>query len=320
MNKEKESFQTTGLKMTKQAGLLERIILPIMIVLNTILFVIMAFFNAAASTPLIKGLFKNKTNEISNVAEVSITPAGWTFSTWGIIYAWQILWLIFNIVLIFIKDKNGQPLFRSPVVLSPLFHLFITFNFVLNIVWLFIWDNQDFTGAFIGIFFMTAVLYVAIVISHKNVYDAQNELSSTKWVIWLYRIFANNGLAFYATWISVATIINLAIAITYKWTDAKDRTYWISTSGVIGLSILAILLIAYFLMDIYFFEKYLRYTFSPYIQLAIALGGILSKNWSSQSPAAIFALCLIIIGPGIMLITKIISTVYKSITQRNFNN
>ena len=218
MNKEKESFQTTGLKMTKQAGLLERIILPIMIVLNTILFIIMALFNAAASTQLIKGLFKNKTNEISSVAEVSITPAGWTFSSWGIIYAWQILWLIFNIVLIFIKDKNGQPLFRSPVVLSPLFHLFITFNFVLNIVWLFIWDNQDFTGAFIGLFFMTAVLYVAIVISHKNVYDSQNELSSTKWVIWLYRIFVNNGLAFYATWISVATNLNLAIAITYTWT------------------------------------------------------------------------------------------------------
>jgi len=62
------------------------------------------------------------------------------------------------------------------------------------------------------------VLYVAIVISHKNVYDAQNELSSTKWVIWLYRIFVNNGLTFYATWITVATSLNLAIAITYKWT------------------------------------------------------------------------------------------------------
>ena len=102
--------------------------------------------------------------------------------------------------------------------------------------------------------------------------------------------------------------------------DPNDRTYWISTSGVIGLTVVAILLIAYFLMDIYFLEKYLRFTFSPYIQLAIALGGILSKNWSSQSPAAIFALCLIIIGPCLMFLAKIISTVFKSINQRNFNN
>lgn len=219
MNKEKEAFQTTGLKMNAQpVSTFTRIILPIQIVLNTLLFIIMALFNAAASTNLIKGLFQNTTNVISDGAEVSITPAGWTFSTWGIIYAWQILWLLFNVVLIFVKDKNNQPLYRSPVVLSFWFHLFISANFILNIVWLFIWSNKDLTGAFLVLFFMTAVLYVAIVISHKNIYDAEEELQSSKWVIWLYRILVNNGLAFYATWISVATTVNLAIAITYAWT------------------------------------------------------------------------------------------------------
>ncbi len=103
MNKEKESFQTTGLKMATEADVLDRIILPIIIVLNTILFVVMAFFNAAASTQIVKGLFKNNTGQVSSEAGVSITPAGWTFTTWGIIYAWQALWLTFNVVLIFIK-------------------------------------------------------------------------------------------------------------------------------------------------------------------------------------------------------------------------
>jgi hypothetical protein len=219
MNKEKEAFQTTGLKMNAQpVSTFTRIILPITIVLNIVLYILMVIFNAAASTNLIKGLFKNLTNEIARKNEVSITPAGWTFSSWGIIYTWQILWLLFNVVLIFVKDKNNQPLYRSPVVLSFWFHLFISANFILNIVWLFIWDNRDFTGSFIGIFFMTAVLYVAIVISHKNIYDAEEELQSSKWVIWLYRILVNNGLAFYVTWISVATTVNLAIAITYAWT------------------------------------------------------------------------------------------------------
>jgi hypothetical protein len=272
----------------------------------------MALFNAAASTPLINGLFKNRTGEISNAYNVSITPAGWTFSTWSIIYAWQILWLLFNVVLIFVKDKNNQPLYRSPVVLSFWFHLFITANFILNIVWLFIWSNKDLTGAFLVLFFMTAVLYVAIVISHKNIYDAEEELQSSKWVIWLYRILVNNGLAFYATWISVATTVNLAIAITYAWTENKDREYWYDISGVIGLSVVAVLLFGYFLMDIYFFEKYLRFTVSPYIQLTIALAGILSKNWNANKPAPIFALCLLVIGSGLMFITKIVSTIYRS--------
>lgn len=64
-------------------------------------------------------------------------------------------------------------------------------------------------------------------------------------------------------------------------------------------------------MDIYVFERYLRFTFSPYIQLAIGLSGILSKNWNPQEPAAIFTLVLIIIGPGLMFLAKIISTTYR---------
>ena len=68
-------------------------------------------------------------------------------------------------------------------------------------------------------------------------------------------------------------------------------------------------------MDIYFFEKYLRYTFSPYLQLTIALSGILSKNWDPNQAAPIFTLSLLIIGPGIMFITKIISTVYRVINE-----
>jgi len=66
-------------------------------------------------------------------------------------------------------------------------------------------------------------------------------------------------------------------------------------------------------MDIYVFEKYLRFTFSPYIQLAIALAGILSKNWNPNEPAPIFTLALVIIGPAIMFASKIFSTVYKVI-------
>ena len=65
-------------------------------------------------------------------------------------------------------------------------------------------------------------------------------------------------------------------------------------------------------MDIYLFEKYLRFTFSTYIQLAIALTGILVKNWNLNEPCTYLALILAILGPGIMFTTKIISTLVKS--------
>jgi hypothetical protein len=58
--------------------------------------------------------------------------------------------------------------------------------------------------------------------------------------LWCYRILVNNGLAFYATWITVATTLNLAIAITYNWVSDSDKgsPFWKSTSGIIGLSII----------------------------------------------------------------------------------
>ncbi len=96
-----------------------------------------------------EGLFKNLTGSVSASSETFITPAGWTFSTWGIIYAWQALWIVFNIVLIFIKGPEGR-YYNNPPVLTIWFHIFILINFILNIVWLFIWDNKDFTVSIIN--------------------------------------------------------------------------------------------------------------------------------------------------------------------------
>ncbi len=90
------------------------------------------------------GLFTNTTGNISNGNEVNITPAGWTFSTWGIIYTWQALWLIFNIFLIFRRHEMSR-LYREPPVLTIVFHILMFSNFALNITWLFLWDRQYFT-------------------------------------------------------------------------------------------------------------------------------------------------------------------------------
>ena len=38
--------------------------------------------------------------------------------------------------------------------------------------------------------------------------------------IWIYRILVNNGLVFYATWVTIATILNFNIALEY---DSKGN-------------------------------------------------------------------------------------------------
>ena len=63
---------------------------------------------------------------------------------------------------------------------------------------------------------LTLTLYVALIISHKNIYDASSQLKSNPVYLWLYRALVNNGLAYYATWVTVATFLNFSIALTYR--------------------------------------------------------------------------------------------------------
>lgn len=68
-------------------------------------------------------------------------------------------------------------------------------------------------------------------------------------------------------------------------------------------------------MDIYVLEKYLRYTYSPYVQLAIALIGIITKSHADKEAseaAQIYAIVLLVIGPGVMFLTKVVSSIIRT--------
>ena len=86
----------------------------------------------------LKGIFAVPQNNISDQYFTEITPAGVTFSTWGLIFAWQALWLILSIVTIFKKTEDGY-MYQKLLILTPVFHILIFLNFVSIIAWLFVW-------------------------------------------------------------------------------------------------------------------------------------------------------------------------------------
>lgn len=306
-------FQTDGLRK-RNSG--HSIPLLVAIAVNTVVFAIMIFFNIAAGQDF--GIFKNNTGTISDANEVYITPAGATFATWGVIYTWQGLWVAFQISLIFFKFGNSRLYYEPPVLTIP-FQIFIFLNFCANAGWLALWDSQLFTWSWIFSVFMAVTIYIATFIATKNAYDAEVYLNSRRLVVWLYRALVHNGLTFYGTWLTVAALLNLAITITYRWAPSGEIETYKNTSSLISLSIFTVLIAVYFSMEIFFFEKYLRYTFSHYLQLIIAFSGILGKNWSSSGSnpsAVIFTLVLAII-VGVLFIIKICSTVFRALTDRD---
>ncbi|KAJ8042557.1 hypothetical protein HOLleu_13645 [Holothuria leucospilota] len=80
----------------------------------------------------------------------------------------------------------------------------------------------------------------------------------------------------YATWCIIAMLLNLTIVLIYS----LQITQTIACTTV--LSILAVVLLIYVALDLYFFERYLRYTSSTYVTIMWALVGSLAVNWGHE--------------------------------------
>jgi len=122
-----------------------------------------------------------------------ITPAGFTFSIWGIIYTLLLIFAIYQFM-----PKNRDKSFLEQI--SILFAL----SGIWNISWLFLWHYQLVTYSPI---LMIALLTTLIVIYlHLDIGRANVSLKE--------RLAVYLPFSVYLGWISIATIANVAAALT----------------------------------------------------------------------------------------------------------
>lgn len=87
-----------------------------------------------------------------------------------------------------------------------------------------------------------------------------------------------NGLALYATWTTIATLLNFAVVLIYKWDVSNE------TATTACLSILTLMLVMWFCQENFFLDKYVRYNLTIYPVIIIALTGSMCKDFSVSSP------------------------------------
>ncbi len=134
-----------------------------------LLFVLTLVFNGlAGSVGITLGLFLNGTGDISDYYYIEITPAGWTFSIWGIIYTWQALFVIYFMTSLCRRTEQG-PMYLNPVVITPLMLGIYAVNLALNTSWLFLWDRQLMPVALVVIALLPFTLWMALMINHRLV-------------------------------------------------------------------------------------------------------------------------------------------------------
>jgi hypothetical protein len=167
----------------------------LLIIGNLVSIVAVIIVNALASILPLNGM---DTGALSDMIPNLFVPAGITFSIWGLIYTFFLIFAGYNIyVLIKKKEEDVEAINRVGI--------WFILSSVGNFVWIFLWHWQL---VFISLFFMLLILGSLIVI-YVRLGIGKRE------VTWKERVTTHLTFSFYLGWITVATIANIvAVLVT----------------------------------------------------------------------------------------------------------
>lgn len=165
--------------------------------------------NALANSLPLNG---RTTGAISDRFPLPIIPAGYTFSIWGLIYSGLVGYAVYQAL----PSQRGNPRLRR--VAWP----FIA-SCAANITWLLLWHYNHFgltLGAMLG-------LLLALIVADTRLGHGSRPLA--EWLL------ARLPFSIYLGWVSVATIINVTVALyDAGWTGTEQsRELW--TAGLLAI-------------------------------------------------------------------------------------
>lgn len=159
--------------------------------LNVVAFVVTIIVNGlAGSTTILNGV---TSGEVSALYPTLVTPAGFTFAIWGIIYALLFVFVGYQVL----PKSRDKPFMHQISILFALSSLF-------NISWLFLWHYDFIVYSLILMFALLATLifiYLRLNIGRATVSFKE-------------RLFVHLPFSVYLGWISIATIANVSVALT----------------------------------------------------------------------------------------------------------
>lgn len=185
------------------------------------LFAILAAFftNVLANIAPIKGL---TIGEISNTffSDVLITPASYAFAIWGLIY----------LGLISLGIYQALPNNRNNLYLEKMGY-YLVISSLAQIVWVFLFLSKFFVISTLAMF----AILIPLILLYLNLNISLNTLAKKqKW-------FVNFPISVYFGWITVATIVNVALALSWvKWNGfGLSNVVWtiimIIVAAIIGI-------------------------------------------------------------------------------------
>jgi hypothetical protein len=238
--------------------------------MNVVAFVLTVVVNGlAGGTTSIGGKL---TAEISDANPTLITPAGYVFSIWGIIYILLGIFVIFQAL----PDQEGKGYHER---IGWLFVL----SSLLNIAWLFLWQFEYLS--------LSVVLMFLLLVTLIAIYLRLNIGKST--VPLREKLAVHTPFSVYLGWITIASIANVAVTLVSVGWDGFgiSQETWATLIIIIAL-IITLLVIA------------MRRDIAYGLVIIWALSGIAVKQGENQT-----IVTLLEVSVGIIVIALVLSVI-----------
>ena len=144
------------------------------------------------------GVFFGNTNrDVSDNYKTRITPAGFAFAIWGLIYFFQACFVVWSLLP---QQKNNNLIFHGV-------SWFFVLSCVLNGIWVLVFAINTDIAVQICAFILFLVLGSALIIYVRT--NAWLRINNT----WPEFLFIDVAISLYAGWLTLASILNVSIAI-----------------------------------------------------------------------------------------------------------
>lgn len=164
-------------------------------------------FNGLAATGYVNGVTPEV---ISDKYSTVLTPAGYAFSIWSLIYVGLIAFSVYQILP---RNLVRFRSVRSMYVISC----------VLNCSWIYFWHHEQIAVCFALIF---ALLVTLIVILSQFLRNSDKSGA----------IFTKGAFGVYAGWVTAATLVNFSIMLKYWSVELSPLSWNLLAAGALTLA------------------------------------------------------------------------------------
>ena len=242
-------------------------------------FVLKVIFNALGGIGCYP--FSRSVANVSDTFPLDVTPAGWAFSIWGLIYTWNLAYIAYALTTEF-RDV--------PPVINELFYLLYIICDVLNIAWLYAFTSEYIFSSCVILVSNQIALYALMYVVYVNYSAYQKEIEQQhKADAICTAVLVENGIMLNAAWVTIASLLSIGMVLTY------DNNVPMGTSCVLILAALLVIVLLWFVLQNFTFQPYLNYTYSDWPVFLWALSASLAKNWDPSSVSARFTMADLVI-------------------------